>query len=105
MIDKDKTIIDFLQKVRSKPDFATVEIVDYWDGDLCATGLRKNDRLVYISTYGFCKQNIRDDSETEYDCDFEMLDKKNLATLRVVKEIKTKDKEYLFKEIKRFLGV
>ena len=42
--------------MRSHPDFDTVEIADWWGEDLCATGLKKEDRLVYISALEFCKK-------------------------------------------------
>lgn len=105
MTDKDETIVNLLRKVRSNPNFDIVEIVDYWDGDLCATGLKKDDRLVYVSTYDFCKKSPLDGSRVEYDCDFEILNKKDFTTFQVVKEVKTKDEEYLFKEIGSFLNV
>ena len=61
-MEKDKTIIDFIEKVSEDAALNDVEVVDYWDSDLCAVGFKKGNKLVYVSTY-----NYIDNEEVLYD--------------------------------------
>ena len=67
-MEKDKTIVAFLERVQQVPGFEWVEVVDYWKADLCAIGLSKGDRLVYICTYPYFDQEA-----TLYDYDLEVV--------------------------------
>ena len=68
-MEKDKTIIKLLQRLKLTIDFTSLEIVDYWEIDLCAIGIRKGNKLVYISTF-----NYVEDDEVRYDFDLEIID-------------------------------
>jgi hypothetical protein len=39
--EKDKAITDLLEKLKLITDFHLVEVVDYWEGDNCAIGLKR----------------------------------------------------------------
>ena len=70
---KDETIIQLIKKLDVIIKYNSIEIVDYWDADLCAIGLKKENRLVYISTY-----NYLNNKTIKYDIDLELADSKNL---------------------------
>lgn len=105
MIDKDKTIVRLLEKLKGSINFDAVEIVDYWDADLCATGLKKGNKLVYISTYNSCLDNQDGVKEIKYDYDFELLNEKDMTELHVTKEARRIDEATLIRDIKQFLKV
>ena len=65
IMEKDKSILDFINKLRLITNFTLVEIVDYWDADLCAVGIQKGHRLVYINTFNYIDSQI-----IKYDYDF-----------------------------------
>jgi DNA-binding MltR family transcriptional regulator len=67
---KDKTIIDLFQRLKIVSNFSLLHTVDYWDADLCALGLQRDDKLVYISTFNYIDNEI-----IKYDYDFEIIDK------------------------------
>ncbi|MCG2613441.1 hypothetical protein LZZ85_04080 [Terrimonas sp. NA20] len=67
MMEKDTTILKLIEQLRSLIDFNLMTIIDYWEGDLCAIGLTKGDRLVYISTIAHL-----DSSVPKYDFDLEI---------------------------------
>jgi hypothetical protein len=93
---KDQTIIDLINKLNMLPNFNLVEVVDYWDGDLCAIGIKKGDRLVYISTFN---------SNGKYDYDLELLDEIVIDNINVIKEGRGVTEEMLFNEIKEHLVI
>lgn len=41
MMEKDKTIVNFLNKLKLLNNSFLLEIVDYWNADNCAIGLKK----------------------------------------------------------------
>ena len=95
---KDKTILDLIQKLKSKLDFNLLEIVDYWPSDLCAIGLQKGNKLVYISSF-----NSLHKDEVKYDYDLELYDKKDDVV--IIKEGREITEKELIKEIKKFLEI
>lgn len=95
---KDKTILDLIQKLKSNLDFNLLEIVDYWPSDLCAIGLQKGNKLVYISTF-----NSLHKDEVKYDYDLELYDKKDDVV--IIKEGREITEKELIKEIKKFLEI
>ena len=97
---KDKTIVDLIDKLRLATNFAEAEIVDYWDGDLCAIGIKRHRRLVYISTFDLSQGKVNG-----YDYDLELLDEKLVDKLNIVKEGRNVTEEKLIAEIKLFLRV
>jgi len=97
---KDKTILDIIDKLRIKTDFEKAEVIDYWDGDLCAIGIKRNDRMVYISTFNFSEGKVN-----EYDYDFELLNEEQIDKLNVVKEVRNATEQELIGDLKQFLGI
>ena len=43
MMVKDNIIMSFITRLKSIIDFNLVEIVDYWDGDLLAIGIKRGN--------------------------------------------------------------
>lgn len=97
-MEKDMTIIELLERLKSTIDLSLLEFVDYWDADLCAIGLKRGDRLVYISTYPHFNKN-----ETKYDFDLE-IDNENVEKIEVVKVKRSVSEAELVDEMKLFLG-
>lgn len=75
------------------------KIVDYWEGDLCAIGLKKDNKVVYISTYNF---RFYKPDKMKYYVDFEMIDINTLETLEVVKNLDKIDEENLLNDVVSF---
>jgi hypothetical protein len=66
---KHPTLVEVMQKLSDVLDFSNVTEVDYWDADRCATGLLKDDRLIYISTWKY-----HDALLVKYFCEIEHVD-------------------------------
>jgi hypothetical protein len=99
-MEKDITIIEFIERLKLIINFTLLDVVDYWDADLCAFGLRRGQRLVYISN---C--NYIDNKELNYDFDLEIIDDDKKEKLNVIKEGRNVSEEELVCEIKMFLEV
>lgn len=97
---KDITILSFIEKLKLVINFTLVDVVDYWEADLCAIGLRRDNRLVYISTF-----NYVDDNKGNYDFDLEITEGNRLGKLDIVKTGRNVSEAELIDEIKLFLGV
>jgi hypothetical protein len=100
MIEKDKTILDLIERLKLIINFKDLEIVNYWDADLCAIGFRKNNKLIYISTYNFVVSKI-----VKYDFDLELMDKLDKTNFKVIKEGRGVSEPTLINELKKFLEV
>jgi hypothetical protein len=100
MIEKDKSIMDFIERLKLTVDFSLLEIVDYWDADLCAIGIKRNNKLIYISTYNFTDNKI-----IRYDYDLELIDAKVPTNYKVIKEGIGVSEPILIDEIRSFLEV
>jgi len=72
------------------------KIVDYWEGDLSAIGLKKDNKVVYISTYNF---RFYKPDKMKYYVDFETIDINTLETLEKVKTLDKTDEENLLNEV------
>ncbi|WP_315045224.1 hypothetical protein [Capnocytophaga sputigena] len=94
---KDITIENFLKNLKNTLDTSQVEVIDLWEADTCAIGIRKEDKLVYISTYNYCQNKI-----ISYDFDFEII---NENKLEVIKERRGVTERELLDEINIFLGL
>ena len=97
---KDKTIIDFIRRLKLNTNFVSLEIVDYWEADLCAIGIKKGDKLVYVSTYNYLDEEIK-----KYDYDLELKAGWNENKIEVVKSERGVYEEVLVARIKEFLQV
>ena len=100
IMKKDKTIKQFLEKLKSETKFTNLEIVDYWDADLCAIGLKNENRLIYISTFNHAENSI-----LKYDFDLELINKDNNEKIEIIKEGRGVSEAELLNEIRAFLNV
>ncbi|MFY7733949.1 MAG: hypothetical protein ACOVSR_10755 [Bacteroidia bacterium] len=75
------------------------KIVDYWEGDLCAIGLKKDNKVVYISTWDF---RFYKPDKMKYYVDFETININTLETLEVVKNLDKINEEILLNEVVSF---
>ncbi|MCS4238492.1 hypothetical protein M2306_001388 [Myroides gitamensis] len=98
-MEKDITILDFIERLRLRINFNAIKIVDFWESDLCSIGIMKENKLIYISTF-----NYVDDEKLMYDFDLEILDKDDNENINVVKEGRNIGEEELMHEIKIFLS-
>lgn len=94
---KDKTILELLENLKQKLDFSHLKIVDHWDADLCAIGIQKDNRLIYISTW-----NNSNESEQKYDYDLELIDESDLSKINVIKEGREVSENELIHQMKLF---
>jgi len=94
---KDITIENFLKNLKNALDTSQVEVIDLWEADTCAIGIKKEDKLVYISTYNYCQNKI-----ISYDFDFEIISKDKLE---VIKERRGVTERELLNEINIFLDL
>ena len=93
-MEKDATVLELLDRLRSVLDFDLVEIVDYWDADLCAIGLKTGNRLVYINTFN---------SDATYDYYLELLDPHNKESYNVINKGRGVSETVLTSVIKEYL--
>lgn len=96
-MEKDITIINLIAKLKDKIDFSLLEIVDYWETDLCAIGIKKENKIVYISTY-----NYATNSPITYDFDLELT---SSGEINLIKQGRNVSYPLLIDEIKLFLEV
>jgi hypothetical protein len=98
-MEKDKTILDLLKRLRSVINFDLLQIVDYWEADLCAIGIKRGKKLIYISTYNYLNKPLR------VDYDLEILDNLDESNFKLVKEARQASEDELAIDIKGFLNV
>ncbi|VAW74783.1 hypothetical protein MNBD_GAMMA12-3403 [hydrothermal vent metagenome] len=99
MMNKDESITRLIEWITSIFGSDLIEIIDYWEGDLCAIGIRRkgiDGKLLYISTFG--KVDSQYDFECEEHCgsdntDYDVVDKGENVTKDV---LKCKIDEWLF---------
>jgi hypothetical protein len=99
-MEKDITILELIKQLKSIMDFTLLEIVDYWEADFCAIGLKKGDKLIYISTFNYVGNN-----ELNYDFDLEIINGNSTENLNVIKEGRNVSEAELVNQIKQFLDV
>lgn len=97
-MEKDITILKLIERLKLIINFSLLKVVDYWEADLCAIGLMKGNKLVYISTF-----NYAENEELMCDFDLEIIDGRNNKKLDVVKIGRSVSEAELVKEIKLFL--
>lgn len=76
------------------------EFIDFWEADLCAIGLKKQQKVIYISTWAY---RFNSQEDMKYYVEFELIDNTSLETLEVVKQLDGISLEYLIQEIKDFI--
>jgi hypothetical protein len=79
-------------------NFDRIEIVDYWEADLCAIALKSGNKLVYISTF-----NNTTNIELNYDFDCEIIDPNDKGEINVVRKERKVSENELVEGIKLFL--
>jgi len=77
------------------------ELIDFWDADSFAVGLKKDQKLVYISSWDYRNKKLE---EMQYYAEFELIDDHTFESLGSIKELKDLDPEKLIKEMKDFLN-
>ena len=94
---KDITIENFLKNLKNALDTSQVEVIDLWEADTCAIGIKRENKMIYISTY-----NYIENKPIRYDFDFEIINKNKLE---VIKERGGVTERELLDEINIFLGL
>lgn len=100
MVEKHISILNFIEKLKLEVNFNLFTIVDYWDGDLCAIGLMKDKKLIYISTFNYLKSE-----EPMYYFELELIDESDIHNINVVKVGEAISEDKLKDEIKQFFDV
>ena len=99
-MDKDKTILNLIEKLKLIIDFRLLKVVDSWPSDFCAIGIQKADKLVYISTFNFVEKD-----ELKYDYDLELIDKSDESKINVLKKGRGVTEAELTEQLSAFLEV
>lgn len=99
-MEKDKTILELIERLKLIINFNLLEIVDYWEADLCAIALKRENKLVYISTF-----NYIENKGMNYDFDLEIIDVNHIEKLNVVRTGRNVTEDQLVDEIKLFLAI
>ena len=94
---KDITIENFLKNLKTALDTSQVEVIDLWEADTCAIGIKKKNKMIYISTYNYIENKL-----IRYDFDFEIINKNKLE---VIKERRGVTEKELLNEINIFLDL
>jgi hypothetical protein len=98
--NKDKSIQYIINIITETFGANYFALVDFWEGDNYALGLRKNEKLIYISTWNFkdCPEN-----EPLFYIEFELVDSTTFSTLKIEKMLNGVNKSELISEIQRFV--
>lgn len=99
MLEKDQTILQFIDRLKTIVDFNDIEIVDHWDADLCGIGFRRDNKLVFISTYHHTETN------PVYDYELEFIDNKKMDKVKTYGSKKGIEEKELVEAIRTFLAV
>jgi hypothetical protein len=97
-MEKDLTIIRLLVRLRKVLDQRPVEVIDYWDGDLCAIGLERDGKLVYINTRPYINDPV-----VRYDYDLEVRTGTAVDDWKVVKSEFGASEEDLVRDLQAHL--
>jgi len=95
-VEKDKSVTDFLGRLELAADLTMVQFVDYWDADLCAIGVKRENRLVYISTFNL---------EYKYYYELELLDENEVDKYTVLQRGDDVAENVLISVVKEFLNI
>ena len=96
---KHISIARLLERLKLEIDFDAIDLVDYWEADLCAIGLKKGNRLIYISTFNYLTSK-----EPGFDVDFEILDGMATENLKAVNTGRNVSEAELINEIRVYLS-
>ena len=86
-----------------------VQLIDFWESDLFAFGLKINEKGIYISSWDFIKNNQlnftkNNQLDMEYYVEFEIIDIETFETLQSINVFQRINAENLIKELKIFLS-
>ena len=99
-MEKDITIQKLIERLKLIINFDLIEVVDYWEADLCAIGLIRENKVVYISTF-----NYSENEDLMYDFDLEIIDEDDKRKFKIVRVGRNVSEAELVSEIKLFLDV
>lgn len=100
MMVKDNIIMSFMTRLKSIIGFNLVEIVDYWDGDLLAIGIKRGCKLVYLAANKSINSRL-----ITYDFDFEIINEDQIDNIKVIKESRNVSERETIDEIREFLNI
>lgn len=97
-MDKARPIVALLHSLDTNLGKDYFEDVDYWEADWCAIGLKREDKLIYISI---------DHKEVHahpplYYIEFEIVDKTTGDNIKTVKSLKDIPLENVLNEVQAF---
>lgn len=49
VMKKDKTILNLIKRLKLINSFTSIEVIDYWESDLCGIEIKKGNQLVLCS--------------------------------------------------------
>lgn len=98
--NKDKTIISIYKYISQILGASFFELPNFWDADNFAIGLKKNDKLIYISTWN---HKNRPDNDMRYYVELEFIDENTNETKNKYKHLDNVKKETLIDEVQIFL--
>jgi hypothetical protein len=108
-LEKDISIITIVKRIIShfgEGFFETYisdheeKLIDFWEADLLAIGLKRKQNVIYISTWNFRDRDLED---MKYFVEFELIDEETLEQKECVKEIDGISGDDLLREIKHFV--
>lgn len=76
-------------------------IIDFWEADLSAIGLKKDNKVVYISNWNF---RFNKENEMSYYVAFEIINIETMETINTVKDINEINRANLILELKLFFA-
>jgi hypothetical protein len=94
IMDKDKSILELIERLKSVADFNCLEIHDRWEVYLCAIGFKIGKKLIYINTHSYLDEVV-----PRYDYDIEINDESSSRHIEVIKEIRGASESELIEEI------
>lgn len=98
--NKDKSIKIIWDVIISTFGVNLFSIVDFWDADNYAFGIKKDNKLIYISTWDF-----RECQGSKIKCysEFELIDEETNDTKQIIKQLTGIFLNDLLVEIKEFM--
>ncbi|WP_089832415.1 hypothetical protein [Chitinophaga filiformis] len=99
--NKEQSIIYIYNLIVEMLGEDAIESVDFWEADLYATGFKKKDKLVYVSTWG-CRDCTQENMK--YYAEFEVIDEVTSETQSIAKMLKDVSEEVLLKEVYDYLN-
>ncbi len=96
---KEESILTIYNAIIHELGIDYFEKIDYWDGDNCAIGFKREEKIIYISTWNF--RNL-DATLMRYYAEFEIIDVISLETLETKKILNAATKDELVAEVVLF---